>query len=331
MAPKPLAQRLYESVVVRAAVYYLLIFAILQALPESLLVSQGLGAAGAGELTLTDGGLRSPGGGPGGSQLGIMAFTGMIGAVAMSLPVAWVFTLTRSKRGYSPSVVQLLVALPPVVTGIVVLVQYSVALAFSLAGIVAAVRFRNTLDDSKDAVYAFLAIGIGICSAVNMYVAFVISAVSSAVALMMWYTDFGRTPAHLEGHMAQKKLERAIANASRTGTFVARLDAELFEHMSPEQLEAAAARALKRKTDGEGAGKVHILRFTTHSPELTRAKVEGVLQQRVKQFSFVGTQPANGGGRRLEYTVSLKKKDSPESLVEEVKKSLPELEEVDVK
>jgi hypothetical protein len=330
MAPKPLAQRLYESVVIRVVVYYVLIFAILQALPESLLVSEGLGARGAGELTLTDGGLRSPGGAPPGPQLGIMTVVSMFGALAMSLPVAWVFTLTRTKRGYSQSVVQLLVALPPVVTGIVVLVQYSVALAFSLAGIVAAVRFRNTLDDSKDAVYAFLAIGIGICSAVNLYVAFALSAVSATVALLMWYTDFGK-PAQFEGHMAQRRLEKAIANASRTGTFVARIDKELFEHMSPEQLEAAAARALKRKQDGDSVAKVHILRFTTQAPEVMRVKVEGMLADRVKEWSFVGTHPANGGGRRLEYTVSLKKKDTKDSLLAEVKKTLPELEEVDVK
>jgi hypothetical protein len=330
MAPKPLAQRLYESVLIRVSAYYLLAFLILQALPESLLVSQAIGSPGASELALTDGGLRSPAIGPGGAELGIMALAGMIGALAMSLPVAWIYTLTRGKRGYSQSVVQLLVALPPVVTGIVVLVQYSVALAFSLAGIVAAVRFRNSLDDSKDAVYAFLAIGIGICSAVNLYVAFVLSAVSAAVSVFMWYTDFGKS-AQLEGAMAQKRLERALANASRTGTFVARIDKEIFEHMSPEQLEAAAARALKRKTDGEGTAKVHILRFVTQSPEVMRAKVEGLLGDRVKQFSFVGTSPANNGGRRLEYTVSLKKKDSKEALMEEVKKSLPELEEVDVK
>ena len=40
-----------------------------------------------------------------------------------------------------------------------IVVQSSLALAFSLAGIVAGVRFRSTLDDTRDAVYIFLAIG----------------------------------------------------------------------------------------------------------------------------------------------------------------------------
>ena len=125
----------------------------------------------------------------------------MVSSVLLTLPVAWIYVLTRQKRGYQQSVVQTLVMLPLVVAGIVVLVKYSLALAFSLAGIVAAVRFRTTLEDSKDAVYVFLATGIGLAAAVNLPVALVISLVFNGVMLMLWYSDFGRTPPHLEGHM----------------------------------------------------------------------------------------------------------------------------------
>src|SRR4029079_14210678 len=105
------------------------------------------------------------------ATLGITAALAMLAAISLALPVAWVYQLTRAKRGYQQSVVQLLIMLPLVVAGVVVLVQYSAALAFSLAGIVAAVRFRNTLDDSKDAVYVFLATGIGLAAAVDIPVA----------------------------------------------------------------------------------------------------------------------------------------------------------------
>src|SRR5215208_3420298 len=59
-------------------------------------------------------------------------------AVLLSLPVAWIYILTRQKKGYRQSVVQTLIVLPVVAAGIVVLVKNSLALAFSLAGIVAA-------------------------------------------------------------------------------------------------------------------------------------------------------------------------------------------------
>jgi hypothetical protein len=78
------------------------------------------------------------------------------------------------------------------VTGIVMIVKSSVALAFSLAGIVAAVRFRTTLDDTKDAVYVFLAIGVGLASGVQAVgVALALSVIFNAVVLTLWKTRFG--------------------------------------------------------------------------------------------------------------------------------------------
>ena len=168
-------------------------------------------------------------------------------AVLLSLPVAWIYILTRQKKGYRQSVVQTLIVLPVVVAGIMVLVKSSLALAFSLAGIVAAVRFRNTLEDSKDAVYIFLATGIGLAAGVHLPVAVVISVSFNAVVYLLWRSDFGRSPARLEGRDAQRRLERALAVANRTGTFVARLDDEILKSMAPEQLDALADRAWRRR------------------------------------------------------------------------------------
>ena len=130
-------------------------------------------------------------------SLSITVGFAMLSAILLSLPVAWIYLLTRSKRGYQQSVVQLLIILPLIVAGVTLLVKYSVALAFSLAGIVAAVRFRNTLEDSKDAVYVFLATAIGMASAVNVPVAAVISIGFNATVFALWYLDFGDRRAHV--------------------------------------------------------------------------------------------------------------------------------------
>ena len=177
-----------------------------------------------------------------------LAFTvgaAMLSAVALSLPVAWIYVLTRAKRGYDQSVVHLLIVLPLVVAGIVVLVQDSLALAFSLAGIVAAVRFRNTLDDSKDAVYVFLSIAIGLSAAVNVPVAATISVLFNVTMFTLWYVDFAHSATELEGKIAEKRLRKA-RQLARTGTFVARIDDEVFRNMSREQLEGVAEKAWKR-------------------------------------------------------------------------------------
>jgi hypothetical protein len=79
----------------------------------------------------------------------------IVGIVALMLPVTWVYMSARKVPGHDQSIVQTLLILPIVVAGVVLIVQNSLALAFSLAGVVAAVRFRTTLDDTRDVVFIF--------------------------------------------------------------------------------------------------------------------------------------------------------------------------------
>ena len=114
-----------------------------------------------------------------------------LSSLALSLPVAWIYMYTRRLR-YDPSLVHSVIILPMVVAGIVVIVKDSVALAFSLAGIVAAVRFRNTLKDPKDAVYIFLALGIGLAAGVQAVdIALVMSLLFNIVVLILWKWNLG--------------------------------------------------------------------------------------------------------------------------------------------
>jgi hypothetical protein len=248
--------------------------------------------------------------------LSITVAVAMLAAVLLSLPVAWVYLLTRAKRGYQQSVVQLLIVLPTVVAGIVLLVKYSVALAFSLAGIVAAVRFRNTLDDSKDAVYVFLATAIGLASAVNLPVAAVISIGFNALALVLYYTDFGSAPVELDGRIAEQRLKRA-RQLARTGTFVARIDDEVFRNMTREQLEGVAQRAWKRAqaTDEGGAEPEEIrVRLRTRDLNALRRAVDPRLTENAKTWR-IGAINERDGVHTAEYHVQLKKKTTPDELM----------------
>ena len=102
--------------------------------------------------------------------------------------------------------------------------------------------------------------------------------------MALWITDFGRAPAALEGRLAEKQLEKALEHASRTGTFVARMDDEVFKGLSPDQLEAIADRAWRRRkrqapelTEDEGATRADyavLLRIRTPVPGEVRALIE---------------------------------------------------------
>jgi hypothetical protein len=239
----------------------------------------------------------------------------MTGAFLLMLPVTWVYILTRQKKGFRQSVVQTLMILPIVVAGVVLLVKNSVALAFSLGGIVAAVSFRNTLRDTKDAVYIFLAIAVGLAAGVQvMSAAAVMSFIFNIVILIFWYTDFGRAPAHLEGPRAARRLERSMALANRTGAFVAQLDREILKSMSPEQLQALVQRA-SRRVGADGGVKLPkqpkpldtVVRVQTSDPESVRPQIEAVLASQVKAWQFSRTERDAAGTPVLEYRVRLRK------------------------
>jgi hypothetical protein len=250
---------------------------------------------------------------------GTLAFTvtiAMVAAALLALPVAWIYTLTRTRRGYQQSIVQLLVVLPVVVAGIIVLVKYSLPLAFGLGGVAAAVRFRNSLDDSKDAVYVFLVIGIGIAAAVDLPVAMVISVLYNATVVALWLNDFGRTPVALEGRLADRRLARA-RKLARTGTFVARIDDEVFEGMNAEQLEGVAERAWRRARQHSPEGEVDKkeraearLRLRLRDPERTRPAVESRLSDTTKRWSVEKVTPGDDGTMVIDYVVLPKKRQS---------------------
>ena len=117
-----------------------------------------------------------------------------IGALILTVPVSWVYFITSRARNINQSFLQTIVILPVVVTGIAMIVLNSLALAFSLAGIVAAVRFRFSLSQPSDAMYIFVAIGIGLGSGIGaLGVATVISCAFVFATLVIWRLEYGKT------------------------------------------------------------------------------------------------------------------------------------------
>jgi hypothetical protein len=121
-------------------------------------------------------------------------------AVLVVLPVVWVYRWTRPQKRYARTFAETLLVVPIAITLVVFLVKDSLALAFSLAGIVAAVRFRTTLDEPIDAVYLFLVVGVGLAAGVQLlFVAFIASVVFNAVVLAVWRLNAGSQAAVLDG------------------------------------------------------------------------------------------------------------------------------------
>ncbi len=321
-APRPHSAPIAKALI-KVVVYYVVLFVIgffvWDELPRSGGIAQSFDLL-SGAAAPTIGAGKSARASVGELNLSLTVTLAMVSAILLSIPVAWIYVLTRAKRGYQQSVVHLLIVLPLVVSGIVVLVQYSLALAFSLAGIVAAVRFRNTLDDSKDAVYVFLATAIGLAAAVNVPVAAVISLLFNGTVVTLWYFDFAHSPVELEGSIAEKRLKRA-RQLARTGTFVAQIDNEVFRNMTREQLEGVASRAWRRALEQpngtmDGAGEPETrIRVRTNDVAAMRRNLEPRLEGHVKAWRLTSLAPKPDGSEVAEYAVQIKKKTTAEDLL----------------
>ncbi|MBM4188561.1 MAG: DUF4956 domain-containing protein [Gemmatimonadetes bacterium] len=269
------------------------------------------------------------------AEAAVMAVITMGSALLLALPVVWVYTFARQKRGFQQSLAQTLVILPIVVAIVVVLVKHSVALAFSLGGIVGAVAFRHRLEDTKDAVYVFVTIALGLAVGVQAYsVALAASAFYNLVALGLWATDFARAPAPLAPEIAQRRVQLAkgLSEDRRTGDYVAQLDQHLLQSMTPDQLKALADRALQRNETmtqdfhpdppslGRDGAVIVVAAAEGLVPDLRRS-VESVLEQEAKQWRFEGEAPQPSGAVGLRYWVRSRKRLSLPALAAAVRRA----------
>jgi predicted membrane protein len=146
----------------------------------------------------------------------IWLVTAIIGAVALMIPVSWTYMAVRSKSKMDQSLLETLLVLPIAVTGIVLIVHNSLAMAFSLAGVVAGVRYRTALKSTADSLFIFLAVGVGLSAGVGMLlVAAVMSAIFNYTFLILWEMNYGgyedaktymrQSPREIERQKAQEQ------------------------------------------------------------------------------------------------------------------------------
>lgn len=122
---------------------------------------------------------------------GLSITLSMLGALLLMIPVRWVYLAVGDLEiaEDQPSVHKVsasLLLLPLVVTAIIVIVKFSLALAFALTGIFAGVRYRTSLKNLTDALFIFVCMAVGLAAgtqALGIALALSIFFVFTAVAL----------------------------------------------------------------------------------------------------------------------------------------------------
>lgn len=210
-SPAPLSTGIFALAPLRLLVYYGLVLAALQAAIDLV---PGLAQAMEAERTrhiISISETLSPGEGASHHLLAPGNLTAVVTlslavAVLLSFPVSWVYGWTARRKIYSQTFSQSLVVLPLVIATVVFLVKGSLALAFSLAGIVAAVRFRHRLTETRDAIFVFMSIGIGLAAGVQLLMpAFVASAAFNLTVVALHSRNYGSRPARLDGLTLQPR------------------------------------------------------------------------------------------------------------------------------
>jgi hypothetical protein len=241
-----------------------------------------------------------------------------LSTMMLMLPVSWVYMSTARDRSHNQSVAQTLILLPLVVSAVVLVVQNSLALAFSLAGIVAAVRFRTTLTDTRDTVFIFLAIAVGFAGGVQVLtVALLLSMLFNFVILMIWRYDFGRNVLEPTASAKWKDpLQELATPADASGSVP---DRELILALTPRKSEELAQRFNRVSeiigSNGKKPRYNAVLSATADKVSEAQRHIEAVLDRSTKRWKLDEVVQNVGKPSEIYYLLRMRKAVPRDSLL----------------
>ena len=242
----------------------------------------------------------------------------LLSTLALMLPVTWVYMSARSAQGHNQSVVQVLIVLPMIVAGVVLIVSNSLALAFSLGGVVAAVRFRTNMADSRDIVFIFLAIAVGFAAGVqDITIALTLSCIFNFVLVVLWRYDFGRTVLEPTASSQWAEPLGDLAGKDHGGNTVP--DRDLVLALTPKKVEALAERFERVRVllgpNGKKPRFDAVLAVTTTELEGAQKHIEKKLNDVSKRWRLDEVVTNVGKPSELYYLVRQRKSVTGDAMV----------------
>jgi hypothetical protein len=132
------------------------------------------------------------------NSLGVEAIVlGLLAAFVLAQTVAWVYMWTHRGISHSTSLTQSIVVLSVIVALVMLVIGSNLARAFGLFGALALIRFRTPVKDSRDTVFLFLSVAIGIATGTgNVLVAAVGTIICCLILLFLSASSFGTRQSH---------------------------------------------------------------------------------------------------------------------------------------
>lgn len=276
-------RRVLDNVVVRLVVYYAAVWSVYAVLLRTFpSLDEAIGRERGRVVTKAAVDIANSGGAAAltvpVTDLDVLALIALalVGALLVAYPVALTYQWTNDSVSYRPDFGRAMVLLPIAVAMAVFIVKDSLALAFSLAGIAAVVRWRFALREAMDGVFMFVMIGIGLAAGVQLLVVALVASIVFNVALLALNRNrFAQQPRRVDGWT---------------------LGAQRDTH------EPLPRRKIALKIDAGDAARVD-------------ERLAAILPLCAKEWEKARTSPLPNGRVLLEYRITLKKKASPDLLV----------------
>jgi hypothetical protein len=253
-----------------------------------------------------------------GERYWLIAVVSMVGALLLMLPIAWAYVATRERRRVDQSLVTTIALLPIAVAAIMVIVRDSLAVAFSLAGIAGLVRFRNALEDARDAMYVIVAIAVGLGAGVGaLEAAAALSALFNLVAVILWKWNTAQ-PLIVDIALGERALPegQTVLQAITASEPPARHPAPVAEWFESSAAKSLVDSAAPPSFESGFARREGILRVHAADDIPTRREVEAVLDTHAKRWVFESDDRGADGLPTLTYEIRLKRRYQPADLLD---------------
>lgn len=127
----------------------------------------------------------------------ISASIALLGSLALSLVIAFVYKGTHRGLSYSQSFQFSLVLLGMLASVIMLVATRSLIAAVGILGAFSLIRFRTAVKDPKDMAYILFVLAVGLAMGANQYVLGVLTTLFvSIVILVLTWLNFGMTSRH---------------------------------------------------------------------------------------------------------------------------------------
>ncbi|EEG78405.1 DUF4956 domain-containing protein [Dethiobacter alkaliphilus] len=210
-------------------------------------------------------------------ELALNMFVSLILSFLLGMAIALLYKNTHRGLNYEHSFLSTLVLLPPIVTMVMMFIRGDLVLSLGLVGSLSIIRFRTPIKDTRDMVYLFWVIAVGLGSGTDNWTLVIIATILLSIVIAVLYlAEYGR-PKHSD----------FVLVLSGTSDYPAAHTKELINRY------ASTARVRSYEVSGDNWETIYELRFTRSQEKEADALLKSMQQiEGIDRVSLLAPQLA---------------------------------------